>query len=48
MGNKENRNVLFPFRIDDDVMQNAVSWVADIRRMRRIGDFRPWKDHDAY
>jgi hypothetical protein len=45
---KENRIVLFPIRIDDAVMQSAVGWAADIRRQRHIGDFRQWKDHDAY
>jgi hypothetical protein len=45
---KENRTVLFPIRIDEVVMQSAVGWAADIRRQRHIGDFRRWKDHDAY
>jgi len=25
-----------------------VKWAADIHRMRHIGDFRQWKDHDEY
>lgn len=45
---KENRIVLFPIRIDEAVMQSEVGWAADIRRQRHIGDFRQWKDHDAY
>jgi hypothetical protein len=45
---KENRIVLFPIRIDEAVIHNAVGWAADIRRQRHIGDFRQWKDHDAY
>jgi hypothetical protein len=45
---KENRMVLFPIRIDEAVMNSAVGWAADIRRQRHIGDFRQWKDHDAY
>lgn len=45
---KENRVVLFPIRIDEAVMHSAVGWAADIRRQRHIGDFRQWKDHDAY
>jgi hypothetical protein len=45
---KENRIVLFPIRIDEAVMQSAVGWAADIRRQRHIGDFRQWKDHEAY
>jgi TIR domain/Pentapeptide repeats (8 copies) len=45
---KENRIVLFPIRIDEAVIHSAVGWAADIRRQRHIGDFRQWKDHDAY
>jgi hypothetical protein len=45
---RENRTVLFPVRIDDAVMHSTVGWAADIRRQRHIGDFREWKDHDAY
>ena len=44
----ENRTVLFPIRIDEAVMQSQGGWAADIRRQRHIGDFRRWKDHDAY
>ena len=45
---KESRTVLFPIRIDESVMHSTVGWAADIRRQRHIGDFRQWKDHDAY
>jgi hypothetical protein len=44
----ENRTVLFPIRIDESVMHSTVGWAADIRRQRHIGDFREWRDHDAY
>ena len=40
--------MLFPIRLDDEVMETTRAWAADIRRTRHIGDFRPWKDHDAY
>jgi uncharacterized protein YjbI with pentapeptide repeats len=40
--------VLFPIRLDDAVMQSPMAWAGDVRRTRRIGDFRRWKDHDAY
>jgi TIR domain/Pentapeptide repeats (8 copies) len=46
--NKENRIVLFPIRLDEAIMQSMVGWAADIRRQRHIGDFRQWKNHDAY
>jgi hypothetical protein len=26
----------------------VTGWAADIKRSRHIGDFRRWKDHDAY
>jgi len=45
---RQNRLVLFPVRLDEAVMQAPQAWAADIRRMRHIGDFTRWKDHDAY
>jgi hypothetical protein len=45
---RENRLVLFPVRIDDAVEQSSTAWAASLRRMRHIGDFSKWKDHDAY
>ena len=40
--------VLFPVRIDNAVIESPYAWASDIRRMRNIGDFTHWKDHDAY
>jgi len=45
---QEKRTVLFPIRLDDDVMETSESWAADIRRTRHIGDMTGWKDHPAY
>jgi len=45
---REKRTVLFPIRLDDDVMETSESWAADIRRTRHIGDMTGWKDHDSY
>jgi hypothetical protein len=45
---QQKRTVLFPIRLDDAVMETDQAWAADIRRTRHIGDFRNWKDHDAY
>ena len=45
---RRKRTVLFPVRLDDSVMHTELAWAADIRRTRHIGDFRAWKDHDAY
>lgn len=45
---QQNRLVLFPIRLDDSVMKAPQAWAADIRRMRHIGDFTRWKNHDDY
>jgi TIR domain len=45
---KENRLVLFPVRIDDAVMDSSQAWAGSLRKMRHIGDFTCWKDHDSY
>jgi hypothetical protein len=39
--------VLFPIRLDDAVLDVTVGWATVVKR-RHIGDFRAWKDHDAY
>lgn len=45
---KEKRLILFPIRLDETVMKVEGGWPALIRNTRNIGDFRRWKDHDAY
>jgi uncharacterized protein YjbI with pentapeptide repeats len=45
---RENRLVLFPVRIDDAIEQSSTAWAASLRRLRHIGDFSRWKDHDSY
>jgi hypothetical protein len=40
--------VLFPVRIDDAVMKTPEPWARKLRDQRNVGDFRRWKDHDAY
>jgi len=45
---QEKRTVLFSSRLDDTVKEIEVGWPALIRNTRHIGDFRNWKDHDAY
>jgi len=44
----EKRTVLFPIRLDDEVMETSEAWAADIRRTRHIGDMTGWKVHDSY
>jgi hypothetical protein len=40
--------VLFPVRLDDAVLRTKEAWATLLRDDRNIGDFRRWKDHDAY
>ena len=40
--------VLFPVRLDKTVLESTAVWAAHIKRTRHIGDFKQWKNHDAY
>jgi hypothetical protein len=40
--------VLFPIRLDGTVMTTNQPWAASLRRIRHIGDFSRWKNHDSY
>jgi hypothetical protein len=44
---REKRPIIFPIRLDDDVLHSEVAWAAELRR-RNIGDFRGWQDPDQY
>jgi uncharacterized protein YjbI with pentapeptide repeats len=44
---KRGQIVLFPVRLDEAVMNTSEAWASKLRA-RNIGDFRKWKDHDAY
>lgn len=45
---RRGQTVLFPIRLDDAVMETDEAWAAKLRAQRNIGDFRRWKDYDAY
>ena len=45
---ERKKNVLFPVRVDEAVMESKTGWAGNVRRQRHIGDFTRWKDHDAY
>lgn len=45
---RRRQTVLFPIRIDDTVIKTTEPWAVKLRDQRNIGDFRSWKDHDAY
>ncbi len=44
----QEREVLFPIRLDDAVMHTSQAWAAKLRRTRHIGDFTHWADPQAY
>jgi hypothetical protein len=39
--------VFFPIRLDDAIFDNKEAWATQVRS-HNIGDFRQWKDQDAY
>jgi uncharacterized protein YjbI with pentapeptide repeats len=45
---KDKRAVLFPIRVDEEVMKTEEAWAADIRRARHIGDFTGWEIPSRY
>lgn len=45
---REKRTILFPIRLDDTVMKIDTGWPALIKNTRNIGDFRKWRDPEAY
>ena len=42
------RDVLFPIRLDNSIMDTTEQWADDVRRERHIGNFKNWKNHDNY
>lgn len=45
---RQQREVLFPVRLDDAVMLTSQAWAAMLRRGRHIGDFSNWTNPRAY
>lgn len=45
---QQQREVLFPIRIDECVMETRQAWAATLRRTRHIGNFTNWSDPQAY
>jgi hypothetical protein len=44
---KRGQDVLFPVCLDNAVMTTNEAWAAKLR-LRNIGDFRRWRDHEDY
>ena len=42
------QTILFPVRLDDEVIKRIKGWAADIKRTRHIGDFTEWRDTNKY
>jgi uncharacterized protein YjbI with pentapeptide repeats len=42
------REVLFPVRLDDTILEIKSGWPALVKRTRHIGNFTRWKEHDSY
>lgn len=42
------KDMLFPIRLDNSIMDTTEQWADDIRRERHIGDFRNWQNHDDF
>jgi hypothetical protein len=40
--------ILFPIRIDNEVMSTAEPWAGKLRDQRNIGDFRQWRKPAEY
>jgi hypothetical protein len=45
---QRKETVLFPVRLDDAVFTTDEAWAVKLRDNRNIGDFRCWKEHEAY
>jgi uncharacterized protein YjbI with pentapeptide repeats len=45
---RQQRQMLFPIRLDEAVMRTEAAWAAAIRRRWHIGDFSTWRDLTAY
>ena len=41
-------DVLFPIRLDDEIMRTNAAWAASVRRQRLNGDFRAWAEPESY
>lgn len=45
---QQQREMLFPIRLDESVMQTRQAWAAALRRTRHIGDFTRWTEPTSY
>ena len=45
---RQQREILFPIRIDDAVFRCTAPWAVSLRDQRHIGDFRQWTEPSRY
>jgi hypothetical protein len=45
---RQQREMLFPIRLDNEVMQTSQAWAAKLRRTCNIGDFTHWTEPEQY
>ncbi|HEU5380017.1 MAG TPA: toll/interleukin-1 receptor domain-containing protein [Ktedonobacteraceae bacterium] len=45
---QQQREVIFPIRLDNAIMETSQAWAAKLRRQRYIGDFSNWTNPRAY
>jgi hypothetical protein len=46
--NQQNREILFPIRLDDAIFDSTASWAQTLCATRHIGDFTGWQDSTTY
>lgn len=45
---RQQREVLFPIRLDNAIIKTNHAWASKLRRQRHIGDFTHWTNPQAY
>ena len=46
--NDQQREILFPLRLDDAIFHCTTGWARSLRSTRHIGDFTGWRDDATY
>lgn len=46
--NRQQREILFPIRLDDAIFHCTASWATSLQATRHIGDFTGWRDGVTY
>jgi hypothetical protein len=45
---RQQREILFPIRLDNEVLQSTSHWATTLQATRQIGDFTNWTDPQTY